>query len=138
MELQQLSLEQIREKLQEVEQSKADLEKALYQRWQSAKTELAQQIREMIDKNGYDAEEIMSMVMPRRRRGAGAGTGATAARKGERAYPRYVDPQNPDNIYVRGVLPAWMKQKMVEQGYDPSVKQDRESFKNNYLQVVHQ
>lgn len=132
MELQQLSLEQIREKLQEVEQSKADLEKALYQRWHSAKTELAQQIRDMIEQHGYEAEEIMAMVLPRRRRGAGA------ARNAERAYPRYVDPQNPDNIYVRGVLPAWMKQKMVEQGYDPSVKQDRESFKNNYLQVVHQ
>lgn len=133
MEIQQLSVDEIREQLQQVEQSKADLEKALYHRWQSAKTELAQEIRELIDRHGYDAEEIMAMVMPRRRRGSGS-----AKKSSERAYPRYVDPQNPENIYVRGVLPAWMKQKMTEQGYDPGVKQDREAFKTSYLQIVHQ
>lgn len=130
MEYQQLSVEQIRERLQEIEQSKADLEKALYQRWHEAKTELAQQIREMIDARGYDVEEIMGLVIPRKRRGA------AAAKKAGRSYMRYVDPENSENIYVRGVLPGWMKQKMVEQGYDPSVKEDREAFKANYLQSV--
>lgn len=129
MEFTQLSVDQIREKLQEVEQSRASLEKALQQRWQEQKTELAQQIRDMIDTHGYDAEEIMSLVMPRRRRGA-------AGKKGARSYVRYVDPQNPENVYVRGVLPGWMKQKMTEQGYDPSVKDDREAFKANYLQAI--
>jgi DNA-binding protein H-NS len=129
VEYQQLSVDQIRERLQEVEQNRADLEKALHQRWQEAKSELAQQIREMIDAQGYDPEEIMGMVVPRRRR-------ATGGKKGGRSYVRYVDPQNPDNVYVRGVLPGWMKQKMAEQGYDPSVKEDREAFKANYLQAV--
>lgn len=131
MEYQQLSLEQIRERLQEVEQSKADLEKALYQRWNEAKSELAQRVREMIEEHGYEAEEIMAMVMPRKRRAAG-----TTRAKGSRSYVRYVDPQDPENVYVRGVLPGWMKQKMVEQGYDPTVKADREAFKTNYLQAV--
>ena len=129
MEFQQLSVDQIREKLHEVEQSKADLEKALQQRWQEQKSELAQQIRDLIEAQGYDAEEIMGMILPRRRR-------AASAKKGGRSYVRYVDPQNPDNVYVRGVLPGWMKQKMVEQGYDPSVKDDREAFKANYLHAV--
>lgn len=129
MELNQLSLDQIREKLQEVEQSRADLEKALNQRWQEQKSDLAQQIRDMIEAQGYDYEEIMGMVVPRRRRGA-------TGKKGGRSYVRYVDPQNPENVYVRGVLPGWMKQKMIEQGYDPSVKDDREAFKTNYLQAV--
>jgi DNA-binding protein H-NS len=129
VEYQQLSVDQIRERLQEVEQSKADLEKALNQRWHEAKSELAQQIREMIDAQGYDPEEIMGMVVPRRRRGGGG-------KKGGRSYVRYVDPQNPDNVYVRGVLPGWMKAKMAEQGYDSSVKEDREAFKANYLQAV--
>ena len=130
MEYQQLSVDQIRERLQEVEQSRADLEKALNQRWHEAKSDLAQQIREMIDAQGYDPEEIMGMVVPRRRRGGGG-------KKGGRSYVRYVDPQNPDNVYVRGVLPGWMKTKMAEQGYDSSVKADREAFKANYLQAVH-
>jgi len=129
VELNQLSLDQIREKLQEVEQSRADLEKALNQRWQEQKSDLAQQIRDMIEAQGYDYEEIMGMVVPRGRRGA-------TGKKGGRSYVRYVDPQNPENVYVRGVLPGWMKQKMIEQGYDPSVKDDREAFKTNYLQAV--
>jgi DNA-binding protein H-NS len=129
VEFQQLSVDQIREKLHEVEQSKADLEKALHQRWQEQKSELAQQIRDMIEAQGYDAEEIMGMILPRRRR-------AAAGKKGGRSYVRYVDPQNPENVYVRGVLPGWMKQKMVEQGYDPSIKDDREAFKANYLHAV--
>lgn len=129
MEFQQLSVDQIREKLNEVEQSRADLERALQQRWHEAKSELAQQIREMIDEQGYDPEEIMAMVVPRRRRTA-------TGKKGSRSYIRYVDPQNPDNVYVRGVLPGWMKQKMVDQGYDPTRKEDREAFKANYLQAV--
>jgi DNA-binding protein H-NS len=29
-----------------------------------------------------------------------------------------------------------MKQKMQEQGYDSSVKADREAFKANYLQAI--
>jgi DNA-binding protein H-NS len=124
-----LSVEELQKQLHEVEQSKADLEKALYQRWHEQKAELAQQIREMIEQHGYDMDEILGLVTPRRRRG-------TAAKKGGRSYTKYVDPENPENVYVRGVLPGWMKEKMTSQGYDPSLKDDREAFKANYLQAV--
>jgi len=129
VEYQNLSVEELQNQLQQVEQSRADLEKALSQRWHEAKAELAQQIREMIEEKGYDVEEITSMIVPRRRRGAGA-------KKGNRSYTRYIDPDNPGNVYIRGVLPGWMKEKMVAQGYDPSVKEDREAFKANYLQAI--
>jgi DNA-binding protein H-NS len=125
-----LSVEDLKQQLQQIEQRKVDLEKALTQRWHEAKSELAQEIRELIDARGYDAEEILSLIMPRRRRGGGG------AKKGNRSYTRYVDPQNPSHVYTRGVLPGWMKEKMTEQGYDPSVKEDREAFKANYLQAM--
>lgn len=128
MDYQNLSLDELKAELQQLEESKADLEKTLYQRWHEAKTELAYEIREMIDTRGYDAEEILELVAPKRRR-VGAGT-----KKGNRSYTRYVDPENPNNVYIRGVLPKWMKDKMTAQGYDPSVKEDREAFKANYLQ----
>lgn len=129
MEFKNLSVEELQSQLQQVEQNRADLEKALSQRWHEAKAELAQQIREMIEDRGYDVEDITAMVVPRRRRGA-------ASKKGNRSYTRYVDPENPGNVYIRGVLPGWMKEKMVSQGYDPSVKEDREAFKANYLQAI--
>lgn len=135
MDYKSLSVDELQAQLQQIEQSKVDLEKALYQRWHEAKTELAHEIREMIESRGYDIDEILDLVVPKRRRGASAAA-AVSAKKGNRNYVRYVDPENPENIYVRGVLPKWMKEKMSAQGYDPSVKDDREAFKANYLQAV--
>ena len=130
MDYKTLSVDELQAQLQEIEQSKVDLEKALYQRWHEAKAELAQEIRDMVTGRGYDMDEILDLVAPRRRR-AGA-----MAKKGNRSYTRYVDPENSENVYVRGVLPKWMKERMVAQGYDPSVKDDREAFKSNYLQAL--
>lgn len=48
-------------------------------------------------------------------------------------YPRYVDPENPDRSYTRGVLPAWFKDAMASKGLDPTVKADRERFKDEHL-----
>jgi len=61
------SLDEIRTQLDELEQAKVELERQLHERWKAQKRELAQQIREMIDAQGYDAEEIMALVLPRRR-----------------------------------------------------------------------
>ena len=133
MEYTNLSVEEIRQQLAQIEQSKADLEVALERRRQEAKTQVAQQVRDLIVDNGYDINEIMPLVAVRRRRGA-----ATAKKSGSTQYTRYADPQNPEHIYVRGVIPGWMKQRMQEQGYDPSSKQDREAFKANYLTALDQ
>lgn len=133
MEYANLSVEEIQQQLDEIEHSKAELQRALVVRRQEARHEVAQQVRELILNNGYELEEIVPLIQARRRRAAAA---AKAAPSGGRDYTRYVDPENPENVYVRGVLPGWMKQKMQEQGYDPTVKADREAFKANYLHTV--
>ncbi len=132
MEYANLSVDEIQQQLEDIEMSKAELRRALEQRRQEAKLELAEQIRELIAQHGYEIDDIVPLIVQRRRRAA------TATRKsgGNRQYTRFVDPQNPDNVYVRGVLPGWMKQKMQEQGFDPSAKADREAFKASYLQVI--
>lgn len=135
MEYANLSVEEIQQQLDDIEHSKAELQRALLVRRQEAKHEVAQQVRDLILTNGYELEEIIPLIQARRRRAAAAAK-APAPSGGGRDYTRYVDPENPDNVYVRGVLPGWMKQKMQEQGYDPSVKADREAFKANYLQTV--
>lgn len=130
-----MSVEEIQQHLDDIEQSKAELQRALVARRQEARHGVAQQVRDLILENGYDLEEILPLISARRRRGSVAKAAKPAPTSG-REYTRYVDPENPDNVYVRGVLPAWMKQKMQEQGYDPSVKADREAFKANYLRVL--
>lgn len=133
MEYTNLSVEEIQQQLEEIEQNKTELQRALAVRRQEAKHEVAQQVRDLILNNGYDLDEIIPLIQTRRRRSAAV---AKTPSSGGRDYTRYVDPENPNNIYVRGVLPGWMKQKMQEQGYDPSVKADREAFKSNYLQAI--
>ena len=128
MEYANLSVDEIQQQLEQMNQSRADLEKALDQRRQQAKFELAQQVKDMIVEHGYEVSEITPLLGGRRRRAA-----ATVAKKSSRQYTRYVDPENAENVYVRGVIPGWMKQKMLEQGYDSSSKEDREAFKTNYL-----
>ena len=133
MEYANLSVDEIQQQLAEIESSKAELKRALEVRRQEAKSEVAQQIRGLIAQYGYELEEILPLVESKRRRAVGS---VRRSPTGGRQYTRYVDPENGDNVYVRGVLPGWMKQKMAEQGYDPSSKTDREAFKSSYLQAV--
>jgi DNA-binding protein H-NS len=48
-------------------------------------------------------------------------------------YARYVDPDNSDHVYVRGVLPNWLKEKMEAKGFNPAAKADRDQFREKYL-----
>jgi DNA-binding protein H-NS len=132
VEYENLSVDEIQKQLEKLDQNRSDLEKALEQRQQQAKSDLAQQIKDMIQEHGYEITEVVSLMSGRRRRGAATAT----KRTGGRQYTKYVDPDDPANVYVRGVIPGWMKQKMQEQGYDPGSKQDREAFKANSLQVL--
>ena len=134
MEYANLSVVEIQQQLDEIEQSKAELQRALNVRRQEAKHGVVQQVKDLIAQHGYELEEIVPLIVSRRRRGPGAAAPRPAV--SGREYTRYVDPENPANVYVRGVLPGWMKQKMQEQGYDASVKADREAFKTNYLKAM--
>jgi DNA-binding protein H-NS len=131
VEFENLSVEEIQTQLQKLDRNRSDLEKALEQRQQQAKYDLAQQIKDMIAEQGYDLPEMVRLISGRKRRGAAPTRKATG-----RQYTKYMDPDNPGNVYVRGVIPGWMKQKMQEQGYNPSSKVDRETFKASSLQVV--
>jgi DNA-binding protein H-NS len=131
-----LSVDEIQQQLDEIEQSKAELQRALVTRRQEARHGVAQQVKDLIAEHGYEIDEILPLIVARRRRGAGRAAAQPRATQSGREYTRYVDPENAENIYVRGVLPGWMKQKMQEQGYDSSAKADREAFKANYLKVM--
>ncbi|MEA3274504.1 MAG: H-NS histone family protein [Pseudomonadota bacterium] len=129
MEYENLSVDEIQQQLENLDKNRADLEKALEQRHQQAKYDLVQHIKDLIQENGYEISEIAVLLGGRKRR-------TPAAKPSTRQYVRYVDPEDSNNVYVRGVLPGWMKQKMLDQGYDPTSKEDREAFKANYLHVL--
>jgi DNA-binding protein H-NS len=129
--IENLSIDEIERQLEQLAQEQSGLARALEERRHQAKYDLAEQIKEMIAEQGYEVEEITPLIAARRRRAAVSAKQGTA-----RQYTKYIDPDNPANVYVRGVIPGWMKAKMQEQGYDPSSKEDRETFKASSLQAV--
>lgn len=135
MDYENLELDELEQEIQQMDQHRAELEKALEQRLQQAKYELAQEIKDLIVERGHDVQEIVSLIGGRKRPGA-AKKRRVAEEGGGRQYTKYVDPDDPENTYSRGVLPAWMKQKMQDAGYDSSVKEDRDAFKANCLNVM--
>lgn len=132
MEYQHLSAEELKNQIEQTKQREAELQKALSQRWQTEKVELAQEIRGMIDERGFNVDDIIEHLIPSKRRRGSSGP----KKSGSGNYIRYVDPENPNNVYTRGVLPRWMKNKMAALGLDSSNKEDRESFKTNHLQAT--
>jgi DNA-binding protein H-NS len=127
-----LSVEEIQRQLVEAETKKTELKKLLEVRRQEGKDVVAQQVKDLIQRNGYELDEILSIVSPKRRRGSAAPRKLVSSRQ----YKRYVDPDDANNVYVRGVLPGWMKQKMKAQGFDPTSKEDREAFKASALRMI--
>jgi DNA-binding protein H-NS len=135
VEYQNLSAEEIQQQIEQAKQREAELKRALDQRRQAEKTELAQHIRQMITDRGYDAEEVINLMLPRsKRRGSGGNKRGSGGGSGN--YTRYVDPDNPENVYTRGVLPGWMKEKMQSLGLDHKNREHRETFKSNHLTAM--
>jgi DNA-binding protein H-NS len=120
-----MSLEEIRQRLQTLDNDRSVLEGAFELKRQQTKKEVAEEIREMIQSRGYEIREVLDIIESRRRAGS---------RGKVRGYLRYVDPEDPHNAYTRGVLPGWMKQKMAAHGLDAKSRKDREAFKKQYLQ----
>jgi len=124
VEYSNLSLEEIERQLLEADSKRTQLDKLLKNKREEGKGAIVEQIKNIILDNGYDPEEIMNLVLRRSRFVS------------DRQYRHYVDPENPDNVYSRGVLPRWMTDKMIAQGYDPASKEDRETFKSNSMRLV--
>lgn len=122
-----MSIDEIQARLHNLNNDRAALERALEYRRQQTRKDLAQEVREMILSRGHDLSDILDLAGSKKR---GAGRGVRQAR----SYARYVDPTNPENSYVRGVLPGWMKEQMVARGLNPKLKADRETFKEQYLE----
>lgn len=127
MEFADLSVEELQRKLEETKNHEAALARLLEKRKQEGRGDVANEVKDLIASRGYALDDILPLLQKGRR------GGAKDKNDGPRRY--YVDPNNPNHTYVRGVLPGWMKEKMAEQGYDPSNRDDRQTFKTTYLQL---
>jgi len=124
----ELSANAIKEQLARIEADKKALEAALRKQRAAELSGFAREIREQITERGYTVDEVFSVLSKGRKKAAGGLHRAN--------YPRYVDPDNPDNTYSRGPVPVWLKERMVAAGYDPADKGQREEFKAAHLKLV--
>lgn len=128
-DLSNMSAAEIQAQIQHLEASKRSLEKALEKQKSRRKSDLAAKVRDLIMAEGFDVEEILELVDKKKRAGGGA-------EKAGATVKAYVDPDNPENIYTRGVLPGWMKARMQSEGLDPADRDDRNTFKASFLKAV--
>lgn len=143
MEYENLSITELKRMRQEIEQNKADLEKALKKRWREAKSELIQRLKSLIESEGYEVTEIARALEARRRgprprsmQDHAVTNSLPVSNAVERTYTKYVDLEDPAHTYTRGVLPKWMKEKMINLGLDPKSRKDRDTFKANYMRPL--
>jgi DNA-binding protein H-NS len=124
----QLSIEQIEEKLAQIDADKKALSLALKKRRAAELDAFVKELRKRIVEQGFTVEEILAVLSKGQRK--------SSNRRSPAAYVRYVDPDRPEHSYSRGPLPAWLREKMEAEGYDPADKAQREDFKSNYLRQV--
>ena len=123
-DLSKLTLEQLHQRLEELGAEWNAVEAQIERRTHEDKQALADLIRQKITDAGYRPEEITTLL--RGRRGSSLGS---------RSYTTWVDPDS-GNTYVRGPLPAWLRDKMAKAGVDPADKEQREAFKRKHLKRI--
>ena len=129
--------DEIHQHLADLEQQRLQALNALDQLQKRGKYDLADTIREMIAEQGFSVGEILPLLTSGRRRSQRAKTQVTTPQPvNPPAGAYYVDPEDAGNSYFRGAIPNWMKIKMQGQGLDPNNKEDRNTFKANYLRRV--
>ena len=119
-ESEELTSEQIKSQLEQIEADRKKLETALKQRRTLELSDFAKEIGERITERGFHVDEVVSLLAKRKK------TVSKRTRSAE--YVRY--------SYSRGPLPGWLREKMEAAGYDPADKAQREEFKSSHLQRV--
>lgn len=119
-----LTIEQMEQRLAQIEVDREQLEAALNQRRQADLMEFAETLRGQIAERGYRMDEVIALL--------GKGGKTTSVRRGN-GHAHFVDPDNPSNTYSKGPLPKWLREKMEAAGYDATDKAQREAFKSTHL-----
>lgn len=123
------TLPEIVSELREIETRRAELEAAVAEAKKNALAGIVETIKKYITDNGYAVDEISALLSPAQKRKAPK----PQAKKAAGPKITYTSMANPGNVYVRGVLPGWMKDEMVGMGFDPLNKADRDKFKAEHM-----
>ena len=104
------------DEIAELQAKKAKLEAEIEAKKAKKLAELVEGLRKTIVDAGYTVAEVAPLLAPRK----------PSVRKATVVYRLKSDPSKE---YVRGPMPAWMREAIVAVGMDPREKASREMFK---------
>ncbi|CAK0750772.1 DNA-binding protein H-NS [Gammaproteobacteria bacterium] len=119
-----VSSPELRQQLILLKQQQAEIARAFDERLKAESKDFAEGIRKSILEAGYDVQDIMKHLVKLK------------VAKPHKEGTRYALISNPEQTYVRGPLPFWMKKSMDKAGLDWNMKADCERFKNEYMTRV--
>jgi hypothetical protein len=118
----------LKQELAEAEAKAKDLERELAAVRLEARNSLVSNILTSIADHGFDRDEIIELL--------GKKSKGKAKTKEASTGQRFHDPQVPGQFYVKGAMPAWMKQRMIALEMDPGDALHRKHYREHYLQPV--
>jgi DNA-binding protein H-NS len=107
----------------------AELKAALANAEQTARVNLAESIKMMIDEHGFALESILSLLQPTKTKRAKAGEKPQRLSVVKNSI---TDPET-GKVYTKGPLPGWLKDRMVNAGLDPDNKADRVKYRESLM-----
>ena len=87
--------------------------------------EYCDEIREVVDDAGWELAELIAVLAPKKARKS------SGTRKLSSVI--YRDPDTPGNVYRGRGMPVWLREKMIQRGYDPSKSTERARFREEVL-----
>jgi len=125
MPYEDMNLVELQKMRADLDQKQTELDRLIRLKHKEVRQEFLRELRDLIHNRGYMVEEIADQLVGRRRRSEGSPEGR-----------RYIDPDNEENFYKRGPMPPWLRDKMVNMGFNPESRSQRENFKKKHLKLI--
>lgn len=122
-----LDYTELRSRLESLEAEQKEVERIIANTRDQRRAELISEFKQRIKDEGFLVADFADAFGARRY--------TRRSFSGVRSYQRYVDNSDPECFYIRGPLPAWMRDRMRSVGLDPAVRSDRERYKQDYMHI---
>jgi DNA-binding protein H-NS len=127
-----LALPDVISELRAIEARKAELETLAAEAKKTNLPLIVDGIKSYISDNGFTLDEVLPLLTPNVKRQRSKSTKAKTTRN-EGPRPVFTSKLDAANVYVRGVLPAWLRKEMVDAGFNPDDKASRDKYKAEHM-----
>ena len=127
-----LPLPDVISELRALEARKAELEALASEAKKTNLPLVVEGIKTYIYDNGFSLDEVLPLLAPTSK-GKAKKSGKPRAPRTEGPRVTFTSRLNSEHVYVRGVLPAWLKEEMIATGFDPENKESRDKYKAQHM-----